>query len=64
MGQVYPTTVSGQYFYEVAGPDFSGLVARYVLINVISNHGNSSLTGIAEVKIDVTPATVAVKITF
>lgn len=53
---------AGSTFYEgVAGPDFSGLVARYVLINVISNHGNSTLTGIAEVKIDVTPATVAVK---
>lgn len=53
---------NGSTFYEgVPGPDFSGLVARYVLINVISNHGNASLYGLAEVKIDVSPATVSVK---
>lgn len=53
---------AGSTFYEgVAGPDFSGLVARYVLINVISNHGNSTLYGLSEIKIDVSPATVSVK---
>lgn len=53
---------NGSTFYEgVAGPDFSGLVARYVLINVISNHGHATLRGIAEIKIDVSPATVSVK---
>ncbi|HRG20685.1 MAG TPA: hypothetical protein PLQ57_06630 [Saprospiraceae bacterium] len=53
---------NGSTFYEgVDGPDFSGLVARFVLINVISNHGHANLRGLAEIKIDVSPATVSVK---
>ncbi|MBK8701070.1 MAG: hypothetical protein IPN29_16640 [Saprospiraceae bacterium] len=53
---------SGSTFYEGdAGPDFSGLVARHILINVLSNHGNSTLYGLAELRIDVAAATVSVK---
>ncbi len=33
-----------------AGPDLSGITARYVLLTVMSNHGDPSCSGIAEIK--------------
>ncbi len=43
------------------GPNFGGLTARYVLINVISNFGHPTEAGIAEIKINVSPITTDVK---
>ena len=37
------------------GPDLVGVEARYVLITVLSNHGNSSCSGITEVKFNLMP---------
>ncbi len=39
------------------GPNFSGLIARYILINITSNYGHATNYGLAEVKFDVAPAT-------
>lgn len=40
-------------FYEgEEGPDFGGLVVRYLLLTGINNHGHTSCYGLGEVKID------------
>jgi hypothetical protein len=42
------------YKYEgVAGPNFNGVTARYVLITALNNWGDGSCTGISEVRIGV-----------
>lgn len=52
---------SGSTFYEGEdGPNFSGLVARYLLLNITSNYGNATRSGLAEVKFEVAPATTSV----
>ncbi|MBK9736219.1 MAG: T9SS type A sorting domain-containing protein [Saprospiraceae bacterium] len=49
----------GSSFYEgVFGPDFSGKIARYILITAVSNHGGTCY-GLSEIKIKGTPATVS-----
>ena len=53
---------TGTSFYEGQdGPDFSGLAARYLLINIRDNHGHASYGGLSEIKVDATPTTVSVK---
>lgn len=53
---------TGSTFYEgESGPDFSGLIARYVLINIINNYGHATISGLSEIKINVAPATVSSK---
>ena len=42
---------SENYFGEI-GPDFEGLVVRYLLLSVTSNHGGNCY-GFSEVKLDV-----------
>ena len=44
---------SENYFGET-GPDFEGLVVRYLLLSVTSNHGGICY-GFSEIKLDVTP---------
>ncbi len=52
---------TGNTLYEgVDGPNFSGLVARYILINITSNYGHASNFGIAEMKVQVAPTTTIV----
>ncbi len=42
---------SASYKYEgAAGPDFDGIIARYVLVTAASNWGNSDCTGLSEIK--------------
>ena len=61
-GRYSLTQSNGSTMYEGEdGPDFGGLVARYVLINIVNNFGNATYTGLAELKINVSPATVSVK---
>lgn len=53
---------TGTSFYEGQdGPDFSGLAARYLLINIKDNHGHATYAGLAEIKVDATPTTVSVE---
>ncbi len=50
---------SGSSFYQgVAGPDFGGKIARYVLITGVNNHGGSCF-GLGELRINGTIATVS-----
>ncbi len=52
---------SGSTMYQGEdGPNFSGLIARYILINITSNYGNTTNSGLAEVKFEVAPATTSV----
>jgi len=49
----------GSSFYQgVAGPDFGGKIARYVLITAMSNHGGTCY-GLSEIKIFGTIATIS-----
>lgn len=49
----------GSSFYQgVAGPDFGGKIARYVLITALSNHGGTCF-GLSEIKIFGTIATIS-----
>ena len=58
MGEFLIPEAPGSAFYEGHdGPDFDGLVARYVLINVVSNHGDMDCSGFSEFRIDATVAT-------
>jgi hypothetical protein len=51
---------NGSTLYEGEdGPNFSGLVARYILINITSNYGHATYAGLAELKFAVSPATVS-----
>jgi hypothetical protein len=43
------------------GPNFSGLVTRYLLFSITENHGHLTETGLAEIKVNLKPATVPVK---
>jgi hypothetical protein len=53
---------NGSTMYEgEAGPNFNGLIARYVLINIMSNHGHSTQAGLAEFKVNVSPTTTDTK---
>lgn len=48
----------GSAFYQGAdGPEFEGVVARYVLISVLSNYGDASCAGMSEIRINATIAT-------
>ena len=50
---------SDEYYGEV-GPDFEGLLARYLLLTVVSNHGGPCY-GFSEMKIDVDPGVLDVE---
>jgi hypothetical protein len=43
------------------GPNFSGLVTRYLLFNITENYGNLSEAGLSEIRVNLKPATVPVK---
>ena len=48
----------GSAFYQGEdGPDFEGVVARYVLVSVLSNHGDPNCAGMSELRIRATIAT-------
>lgn len=48
----------GSAFYQGdEGPDFDGVVARFVLISILNTHGDPNCAGISEVKINATVAT-------
>ena len=49
--------LSGFYQGE-EGPDFGGLIARYVLISARSNHGHPTCYGLGEIRINATPITI------
>ena len=50
---------SDSYFGE-AGPDFEGLVVRYLLLSVTANHGGNCY-GFSELKLDVNPGVVDIE---
>jgi len=48
----------GSAFYQGdAGPDFEGVVARYVLVSILNTHGDANCAGMSELKINATIAT-------
>ncbi|MEM9546870.1 MAG: T9SS type A sorting domain-containing protein [Bacteroidota bacterium] len=48
----------GSSIYQGAdGPDFDGIVARYVLISVLNNYGDATCVGMSEFRINATIAT-------
>jgi hypothetical protein len=51
LGTFFIEQASGSYKYQgVAGPDFGGATARYVLVTAASNWGDADCTGLAEIK--------------
>lgn len=49
--------LSGFYQGE-SGPDFGGLIARFLLISAVSNHGHPTCYGLGEVRINAIPVTI------
>jgi len=48
----------GSAFYQgTDGPDFEGIVARYVLISILNNYGDADCVGMSELRIDATIVT-------
>jgi len=48
----------GSAFYQgETGPDFEGIVARYVLISILNNYGDTDCVGMSELRINATIAT-------
>ncbi|MDF1695099.1 MAG: T9SS type A sorting domain-containing protein [Saprospiraceae bacterium] len=48
----------GSAFYQGDdGPNFEGIVARYVLISILNNYGDANCVGMSELRIDATIAT-------
>jgi hypothetical protein len=48
----------GSAFYQgTEGPNFEGVVARFVLISVLNNYGDSDCVGMSELRINATIAT-------
>ena len=48
----------GSAFYEGAeGPHFEGVLARYILISITSDHGDGTCVGMSEFKVEATVAT-------
>lgn len=48
----------GSAFYQGdEGPDFEGVVARYVLVTIFNNHGDANCVGMSELRINATIAT-------
>lgn len=52
-----PKAPASGFYQGASGPDFSGKVARYILITAVSNHGGSCF-GLSEVRFNGTVATV------
>ena len=49
---------SGSTIYQGEdGPNFDGVVARYVLVSVLNNHGDPNCVGMSELRINATIAT-------
>jgi hypothetical protein len=48
----------GSAFYQGHdGPDFEGVVAKYVLVSVLNTHGDPNCVGMSEIRINATIAT-------
>jgi len=51
LGEMNFPKAKGEAVYGgFSGPDFSNIKAQYVLLSAISNHGNASCAGLAEIK--------------
>lgn len=58
LGEFTLPEAPGSAFYQGdTGPDFDGVVARYVLISVLNTHGDNNCVGMSELKINATIAT-------
>lgn len=56
-GRHYLPVANASSFYQGAnGPDFNGLIARYILITGVTNHGGPCY-GLSEIRINGSPAT-------
>lgn len=56
LGEMNFPKAKGEAVYSgFSGPDFSNLKAQYVLLTAISNHGNPSCAGLAEIKFNLLP---------
>jgi len=51
----FPKAEGAVIYSGFSGPDFSNLKAQYVLLTAISNHGNASCAGLAEIKFNLLP---------
>lgn len=52
-----PEAPGSSIYQGVEGPDFEGVVARYVLVSVLNSHGDPNCVGMSELKINATIAT-------
>lgn len=58
LGEFELAEAPGSAFYQGDdGPDFEGVVARYVLISVLNTHGDATCAGMSEIRINATIAT-------
>lgn len=58
LGEYSIPEAPGSAFYQGdAGPNFDGIVARYVLISILNTHGDTECVGMSEIKINATIAT-------
>ncbi len=56
LGEMNFPKAKGEAVYSgFSGPDFSNLKAQFVLLTAISNHGNASCAGLAEIKFNLLP---------
>ena len=51
----FPKAKGEAVYGGFSGPDLSNLKAQYVLLTAISNHGDASCAGIAEIKFNLLP---------
>ena len=52
-----PEAPGSTIYQGVDGPNFEGVIARYVLISVLNNYGDANCTGMSEFRINATIAT-------
>ena len=58
LGEYTLDEAPGSSIYQgTEGPDFSGVLARYVLVSVVSNYGDVDCSGFGEIRINATVAT-------
>jgi len=58
LGEYDINEAPGSTFYQgEVGPDFDGVVARYMLVSILSTHGDANCAGMSEFRVNATVAT-------
>ena len=58
LGEYTVAEAPGSTIYQgTEGPDFSGVVAKYVLISILSTHGDATCAGMSEFRVNATIST-------